>query len=86
MKRRFSNDQIIGIIKAYEAGVSDGPLFRVVCVVYVRTREPLADIVDRSLSGARTTRELDTVTRQHCKPEMIVSDNGTEMTSHAALA
>ena len=66
--------------------LSDGRRFRVLCVVDDCTREALATIVDRSLSGARMVRELDTVIGQRGKPEMIVSDNGTEMTSHAVLA
>lgn len=43
-----------------------------------RFRQPL-------LTSRCLARELDTVIRQHGKPEMIVSDNGTEMTSHAVL-
>jgi putative transposase len=66
--------------------LSDGQRFRVLCVVDDCTREALATIVDRSLSGVRMVRELDIVIRQRGKPEMIVSDNGTEMTSHAVLA
>lgn len=66
--------------------LSDGQRFRVLCVVDDCTREALGTIVDRSLSGVRMTRELDIVIRQRGKPEMIVSDNGTEMTSHAVLA
>ncbi len=66
--------------------LSDGQRFRVLGVVDDCTREALATIVDRSLSGVRMVRELDIVIRQRGKPEMIVSDNGTEMTSHAVLA
>lgn len=66
--------------------LSDGQRFRVLCVVDDCTREALATIVDRSLSGVRMVREIDIVIRQRGKPEMIVSDNGTEMTSHAVLA
>ena len=63
----------------------DGQRFRVLCVVDDCTREALATVVDRSLSGARMTRELDTLIRRRGQPDMIVSDNGTEMTSHAVL-
>lgn len=66
--------------------LSDGQRFRVLCIVDDCTREALATFVDRSLSGVRMVRELDTVIRQRGKPKMIVSDNGTEMTSHAILA
>lgn len=55
--------------------LSDGQRFRVLCVVDDCTREALATIVDRSLSGVWMTRELDTVIRQRGKPLSIVSDN-----------
>lgn len=42
-------------------------------------------MADRSLSGHRMVRELDRIIAQRGKPRMIVSDNGTEMTSHAVL-
>ncbi len=63
----------------------DGQRFRVLCIVDDCTREALATVVDRSLSGARMTRELDDLIRRRGQPNMIVSDNGTEMTSHAVL-
>lgn len=65
--------------------LSDGQRFRVLCVVDDCTREALATVVDRSMSGARMTRELDNLIRRRGRPDMIVSDNGTEMTSHAVL-
>ncbi len=49
------------------------------------TRECLALVADTSLSGARVARELDAVIRLYGKPEMMVSDNGTELTSRAIL-
>ena len=64
---------------------ADGQRFRVLCIVDDCTREALATVVDRSLSGARMTRELDDLIRRRGQPGMIVSDNGTEMTSHAVL-
>jgi len=63
----------------------DGQRFRVLCIVDDCTREALATVVDRSLSGARLTRVLDDLIRRRGQPDMIVSDNGTEMTSHAVL-
>ncbi|WP_209835617.1 IS3 family transposase [Ruegeria sp. HKCCE3926] len=63
----------------------DGRRFRVLCIMDDCTREALATVVDRSLSGARMTRELDDLIRRRGQPDMIVSDNGTEMTSHAVL-
>jgi putative transposase len=49
------------------------------------TRECLALVVDTSLSGQRVARELDTVVRARGRPRMIVSDNGTELTSRVIL-
>jgi putative transposase len=49
------------------------------------SRECLALVADTSLSGARVARELDTVIARRGKPERIVSDNGTELTSMAIL-
>ena len=65
--------------------LSDGQRFRVLCIVDDCTREALATVVDRSMSGRRMTRELDELIRRRGKPDVIVSDNGTEMTSHAVL-
>ena len=65
--------------------LSDGQRFRVLCIVDDCTREALATVVDRSMSGRRMTRELEELIRRRGKPDVIVSDNGTEMTSHAVL-
>ncbi|MBP2613438.1 transposase InsO family protein [Rhizobium pusense] len=50
------------------------------------TRECLAAIPDTSISGRRVARELTTLIERRGKPGMIVSDNGTELTSNAILA
>lgn len=42
-------------------------------------------MVDTSLSGVRIARELDRLNEFRGKPLMIVSDNGTELTSNAIL-
>jgi putative transposase len=47
--------------------------------------EGLALVADTSLSGGRVARELDAVIRLYGKPELVVSDNGTELTSRAIL-
>ena len=65
--------------------LSDGRRFRVLVVVDDFTRECLALVVDTSLSGARVARELDRLIADRGKPLTIVSDNGTELTSHAIL-
>jgi len=43
-------------------------------------------VPDTSISGKRVVRELTDLIAQRGKPGMIVSDNGTEMTSNAVLA
>ena len=63
----------------------DGRRFRVLVVVDDFTRECLALVVDTSLSGIRVARELDTLVAERGRPLMIVSDNGTELTSRAIL-
>ena len=42
-------------------------------------------MADTSLSGLRVTRELTTLIGLRGKPHMVVSDNGTELTSSAIL-
>ena len=59
--------------------------FRMLNVIDDYTRECLALVVDTSLSGARVARELDRCIRLYGRPETIVSDNGTELTSRAIL-
>jgi putative transposase len=59
--------------------------FRILAIVDDCTRECLALAADSSLSGLRVARELDAIIRQRGRPEMIVSDNGTEYTSNAIL-
>jgi putative transposase len=49
------------------------------------TRECLALVADSSLSGIRVARELDRLMVERGKPKMVVSDNGSELTSNAIL-
>jgi transposase InsO family protein len=63
-----------------------GRRFRVLNVVDDVTRECLAAIPDTSISGRRVARELTPLIEQRGKPGMIVSDNGTELTSNGILA
>jgi putative transposase len=65
--------------------LGDGRRFQVLAVVDDFTRECLALVVDTSLSGAGVARELDAVIARRGKPHLIVSDNGTELTSTAIL-
>jgi putative transposase len=62
-----------------------GRRFRILAVYDVCTRECLATVADTSLSGKRVARELDLLIAWRGKPKMIVSDNGTELTSNAIL-
>lgn len=65
---------------------TDGRRFRVLTVVDDCTRECLALVADTSLSGRRVARELNDLLVQRGAPRMIVSDNGSELTSNAILA
>ena len=50
------------------------------------TRECLALVADTSISGRRVARELDDIIRRRGRrPDAIVSDNGTELTSNTIL-
>ena len=60
--------------------------FRILAVVDDFSRECLALVVDNSLSGVRVARELSRIVEIRGAPCMIVSDNGTELTSHAMFA
>jgi putative transposase len=63
----------------------DGRRMRILVVVDDCSRECLALIADTSISGIRVARELDGLVADRGKPKMIVSDNGTELTSNAIL-
>lgn len=64
----------------------DSRRFRILAVVDDFTRECLALVTDTSLSGLRVARELDRIAELRGHPRMVVSDNGTELTSNAILA
>ncbi len=49
------------------------------------SRERLATLVDNSIYGIRVARELDRIAELRGYPGMVVSDNGTELTSNAIL-
>jgi putative transposase len=65
--------------------LSDGRRFRILCVVDDFSRECLATVVDASLGGVRVVRELEWLAIERALPQVIVSDNGTELTSGAVL-
>jgi putative transposase len=66
--------------------LTDGRRFRILAIVDDCTRECLALVADTSLSGVRVARELDQLMIERGKPKMVVSDNGSELTSNAILA
>jgi putative transposase len=63
----------------------DSRRFRILCVIDDFSRECLATLVDNSISGVRVARELDRIAEMRGYPCMVVSDNGTELTSNAIL-
>jgi putative transposase len=65
--------------------MTDGRRFRILTVVDNCTRECLALVADTSISGLRVARELTNLVQLRGRPETIVSDNGTELTSNAIL-
>jgi len=65
--------------------LESGRRFRVLNIVDDVTRECLASVPDTSISGVRVVRELSALIARRGKPGMIVSDNGTELTSNAVL-
>jgi len=66
--------------------LTDGRRVRVLAVVDDCTRECLALVADTSLSGIRVARELNRLIAERGRPKMIVSDNGSELTSNAILS
>jgi putative transposase len=65
--------------------LSDDRRFRILCIVDDFSRECLATVVDTSLGGVRVVRELERLATERALPQMVVSDNGTELTSGAVL-
>jgi len=66
--------------------MANGRRFRVLNITDDVTHECLGAIPDTSISGHRVARELTTIIATRGRPGMIVSDNGTELTSHAIFA
>jgi transposase InsO family protein len=66
--------------------MASGRRFRVLNVDDDVTRECLAAVPDMSISKRHVVRELAELIAQGGKPGMIVSDNGTELTSSAVVA
>jgi putative transposase len=66
--------------------LSNGRCLRIRNVINDVTKECLAAIADTSISGRRVARELDAIIAWRGKPDLIISDHGTEFTSNAMLA
>ena len=66
--------------------MANGRRFRILNIADDVTHECLAAIPDTSISGHRVARELTALIKRRGRPGMIVSDNGTELTSHAIFA
>jgi len=77
-------DQVVEVLRSADA-LADSRRFRILCVIDDFSRECLATVADNSISGERVTRELDRIAAARGYPCMIVSDNGTELTSNAIL-
>jgi putative transposase len=101
MRRRRGRKRVIGIRAPILAATmpnarwsldfvhdqfGSGRRFRILNVIDDVTKECLGAIPDTSISGKRMARELDEIIRRRGKPQLIVSDNGTEFTSNAMLA
>ncbi len=65
--------------------LTDGRRFRILGVLDQCSRECLVIAADTSMPGLRVVRELDALIHRRGKPKVIVSDNGTELTSRAVL-
>ena len=63
--------------------LADGRQIRVLVVMDQYSRSCLLLAADTSLSGVRVARELEGLVATYGRPAHIVSDNGSEFTSHA---
>lgn len=65
---------------------AQGRRFRILNVIDDVTIECFAAVVDTSISGRRTARELTALIARRGRSSLIVRDHGTEFTSNAMLA
>ena len=95
-KSRFTEAQIIGMIKEQEAGMPTAEVCRKHCLSqctsYKYKSKYGGTVVSHGAKlrapedeNARLTRELDALVRIYGKPASIVSDTGTEFTNRAIL-
>lgn len=65
--------------------LSNGRKLRLLTVMDTYTRESLKIEVEYSLNGESVLRALEEIIQKRGKPEMILSDNGTEFTSNKVI-
>ena len=65
--------------------LEDGRRFRALIVIDDFSRECLAAVVDTSIGGRRVARKLDRIAELRGDPCMVLSGNGTKLTSNAML-
>jgi putative transposase len=65
--------------------LGDGRRLRVFNVIDDVTKERLAPVADTSISGKRAARELSAIIARRGKPDLILSEHGTEFTSNTML-
>jgi putative transposase len=65
------------------ARLADGRWFRTLTVLDLYTRESLALVADRSLTGVKVATALNHVLRRRSAPQAITVDNGGEFVSRA---
>lgn len=83
--RQASRPNEIWVLDFVSDVLEAGRRFRVFNVEDQLTREGLVAEVDTSLPGLRVARTLDRLVAERGRPAMIVSDNGTELTSNVVL-
>lgn len=83
--RQASRPNEIWVLDFMSDVLQAGRRFRVFNVEDQLTREGLVAEVDTSLPGLRVARTLDRLVMERGRPAMIVSDNGTELTSNTML-
>ena len=83
--KRASRPNEIWVLDFVSDVLDTSQRFRVFNVEDQLTREGLGTEVDSSLPARRVVRVLDAIVAERGKPAMIVSDNGTELTSNTVL-
>ena len=97
-KSRFSEDQIIGMLKQHESGVKTADVCRehgISAATFYQWNQKYGGMdvneaqrleADTSLGSGRVTRVLERVIAERGRPDNLRSDNGPEFTSRRMLA